>query len=104
MDMSPSAQSTLVEPGQRAHVEALLRNYPRISAAETSDILCFLKKGPPLEVALMTADDTLKDRLDAFRSDHAAEFSLGMKEYVAVAALIVAVLTVCVLLADIGVN
>lgn len=102
MDMSPSAQRKLVDGSRRGDVEHLLRRYPDILDGEAAEILRFLKKGPPLEVALLTTHDDVKAKLRAFRADHAAEFSLGPKEYLIVAAIVIALVTVLTLLWDSG--
>lgn len=102
MDMSPSAQRKLVGAHQRARVEDMLRSYPHVDAAEASEILRFLKKGPPLEVALMSTNDQLRAKLSEFREDHAGEFALGLREYATVAAIVAALITVLALLWDSG--
>lgn len=102
MDMSPSAQRKLANGGARARAETLLVTYPAVDAAETAEILRFLKKGPPLEVALMTADDQLKPKLSQLREDHAKEFSPGLKDYLTVAVILIAVIAVLALLWDAG--
>ncbi|HEX6374636.1 MAG TPA: hypothetical protein VFZ91_02840 [Allosphingosinicella sp.] len=102
MDMSPSAQQKLVDQSRRAHVEDLLRRYPDVDAGEAAEILRFLKKGPPLEVALIGTDDELKVKLGEFRENHASEFCLGLKEYLSVATIVVALIAVLALLWDAG--
>lgn len=98
MDMSPSARRKLADASRRGQVEDLLRRYPDVNAGEAAEILYFLKEGPPLEVALMTTDDQIKVKLREFRADHAAEFSLGLKEYLIVAVIVVALIGVLTLL------
>ena len=102
MDLSPSAQRRFVGVGQRDRIEELLSKYPNIDAAETAEILHFIKKGHPLDVGLMTTVDSLKKPLEAFRRDHASHFKLGLKEYVTVAVILIALVTMCVFLSDSG--
>jgi hypothetical protein len=102
MDLSPSAQRRLVETSRRGHVANLLGRYPDVEAGEAGEILRFLKKGPPLEVGLLTADDRLRVKLQEFRADHRSEFSLGPKHYLAVAFIVAALAAVLAFLWDSG--
>ena len=102
MDLSPSAQRGLAETGRRSRVEDLLRRYPDVDAGETAEIIRFLEKGPPLEVALMTTVDDVKVKLCRFRADHAKHFALGPGHYLAVAAIVIALLARLTLLWDSG--
>jgi hypothetical protein len=104
MDLSPSAQRRFADSGQRSRVEDLLSKYPYVDAAEAAEILHFMKKGPPLEVGLMTTVDSLKQPLDAFRRDHARHFELGLKDYLLAAAVVIALIAICVLLNDSGIS
>ncbi|HEU0134341.1 MAG TPA: hypothetical protein VFR28_05920 [Allosphingosinicella sp.] len=103
MDLSPSAQRGLGEQSRRARIEALLKRYPDIDAGETGEILHFLKKGPPLEAALLTTNDRLRPKLDSFREDHRADFSLGLKHYLAVAIIVAGLVVLLGLLWDSGI-
>ena len=102
MDMSASAQRKLVGQNQRAHVGDLLRRYPGISAGEAAEIIRFIKKGPVMEVGLLTADEELRPQLQRFRSDHASEFSLGIKEYAIILLIVAGAIGLCFFLWDIG--
>lgn len=102
MDMSPSAQRKLGESSRRARAENLLGRYPDIDAGEMRELLRFLKKGPPLEVALLTTDDQTSAKLRRFRDDHRGEFSLGPKEYSIVAIIVAGLVALLSLLWDSG--
>ena len=102
MDLSPSTQRRIAEGSRRARVGELLRSYPAIDAGETAEILRFLKKGPPLEAALLTTDDQLRDKLRQFRKDHSRHFALGLREYLIVAILVLALAAGLALLWDSG--
>lgn len=102
MEMSPSAQRKLADASRRGHVGDLLKRYPDVPAGEVAEILGFLKKGPPLEVALLTTDDRVRAKLGEFRKNHSAEFSLGPKEYLAVAVIVALLIAVLALLWDSG--
>ena len=104
MTRASSAPRTLVEFGQRAHVQDLLGRYPDVSVAENAEILHFLTKGPQVEVGLMTADEALQPKLRQFREDHPNHFAIGAKEYLIVAVLVLAMIGACFLLWDAGVH
>jgi hypothetical protein len=53
-----------------AEVTGLLRRYPELGRAETRRLIEGFRKLPILEAALLTTDDQLRPRLDAFRRDH----------------------------------
>jgi len=102
MDNSPSAQRKLVASLRRAHVEDLLRRYPDVSPDEDAEILRFLNKGPPVEAWLVTSHTDLQPNLQRFRADHADHFSLGTKDYLKVAGLVLAIIIACIFLWDAG--
>jgi hypothetical protein len=85
-------------------VEELLRRYPDIAAEESGEILHFLKKGTALEIGLLSGNDDLRPALDAFRAAHARDLSLGMRELLIVAAIVVLTVVACALLWDWGVT
>ena len=102
MDMSRSRQPRLADEFNRERVEQLLGRYPDINLEESGEILRFLKKGPLLEVGLLSSDERLKPRLDRFRSDHARHFALGAQGLVTAAVIIVAIVIVSALLWNLG--
>ena len=51
-------------------VEDLLRRYPALEPAEGERLLDAFKSLTLLQRALMTSDETLRSRLDAFERDH----------------------------------
>lgn len=61
-----------------------------------------MKKGVPLDVALMITTEELQPQLKLFRDDHASAFSLGPKHYLAVLVVFLIFLGACVLLWDAG--
>ena len=104
MDMPTSVQRKAAGSLRRADVEDLLRRYPDIDAGETDTLLRFLKKGPPLEVALLTTDEEMWPRLQRFRQDHRSRFTLGFKEYALVLLILLAFAALCLFLWDAGVR
>lgn len=73
----------------------LLQRYPRVSEAETKQILGFLRKGPQLDIGMVSADEQLKPQLDSFMRDHARHFRVGVFEGAGVVVAIAAFLVVC---------
>jgi hypothetical protein len=104
MNMPTSVQRKAAGSLQRADVEDLLRRYPDVDAGETDTLLRFLKKGPPLEVALLTTDEELWPRLQRFRQDHRSKFHLGFKEYALVLLILMGLIALCLFLWDVGVR
>jgi len=49
----------------------LVRRYPEISAFEADRLVAIYPKLPVLQVAMMSSDEELAPRLEAFRKDHA---------------------------------
>jgi hypothetical protein len=68
----------------REHVADLIARYPKTSAEDSKLILDFLRTGRHLDVGLLTADEKLKPKLDAFMHDHKAHFRLKAGEGLAV--------------------
>ncbi|MFL6776251.1 MAG: hypothetical protein ACJ8FN_07620 [Sphingomicrobium sp.] len=73
-------------------VADLLSRYPRVSDNEAGQILAFLRRGRHLDVGLLTSNDRLRPKLDAFMHDHKSHFRLKWSEGVAVSAGIVTLL------------
>lgn len=79
----------------RQHAADLLDRYPDISKKEVAEILDFLRTGRHLDVGLLTSDDRLRHKLDAFMTLHGKELRVGFTEAAAVVGGIVAFLTLC---------
>jgi hypothetical protein len=79
----------------RDQVADLLHRYPYVSDAEAKLILAFLRKGPHLDVGILTGDQRLKAQLDSFMADHARHFRVGVGEGAAVIAAIAAFVGLC---------
>jgi hypothetical protein len=78
----------------RERAAQLLRRYPEVSSSETDEIVTFLKTGRQLEIGLLTCDDRIRPRLDAFYADHKARFRVRWPEAAALVAVILGVLAV----------
>ena len=82
----------------RERVARLLSGYPGISETDVQEIVEFLRTGRHLDIGLLTADDELRPKLDAFMDEHGKRVALTFGEITAVAMLIAAFLFVCGLL------
>ena len=76
----------------REQVADLISRYPRVSDQEARQILTFLRTGRHLDVGLLTSNDQLRPKLDAFVKDHKAHFQLNWGEAAAVVCGMVALL------------
>ena len=72
----------------RERVAGLIGRYPTISAEETNEVLAFLRNGRHLDIGLLTSNERLKPKLDAFMRDHKGHFRLSVLESLAVLAAI----------------
>jgi hypothetical protein len=82
----------------RERVAALLGRYPHVSDKDRKEILAFMKEGRHLDIGLLTANDNLRPRLDAFMEDHKRHFRIGVAEVARLLAVFAAVALVCWLL------
>lgn len=72
----------------RERIAGLIGRYPTISADETNEVLSFLRNGRHLDVGLLTSNDRLRPKLDAFMEEHKSHFRLSVLESFAVLAAI----------------
>jgi len=50
--------------------EALIKRYPNLSEVETAELINLMPRLPMVDYGLITADDQLADRMEAFHRDH----------------------------------
>ena len=86
MTQSTTYEEVRAIRADRQHVAALLDRYPRVSEDETQEIITFLRTGRHLDVGMVTGDEALKPKLEAFMADHKSHFRLKWTEIVAVTA------------------
>jgi hypothetical protein len=86
----------------RDRAASLLNHYPRLSRDETGEVLHFLKTARHLDVGLLSADDAIRPRLDAFMEDHKKDLSASGGEAGWVAGMILAFLMLCWLVWEAG--
>ena len=94
--------SPAVDPARLEHIQDLLSRYPDIADSEQEEILKYLKKGPPLDTALLSTVERIRPQLARFREDHRRHFALGAKEYILVAVLLAALVALFAFLWDAG--
>ena len=91
-----NAHASRVEAGpspiERERVAVLLGRYPNVSKDENRAILEFMKNGRHLEIGLLTSNESLRPRLDAFMEDHKKHFGVSFGEVAAIVAMIAAFL------------
>ena len=75
----PEIKREIGQPELRARMEQLLGRYPEVTPEETQEIVAFLKKGPHLDVGLVTAEDGMRAKVQDIRTRYPAEFR--MKAY-----------------------
>lgn len=105
MNATDQTKTTHTRPVDREKIDriaALLARYPGLTDGEIHEILLFLRKGPPLELGLLTSDERIKPKLDAFRKEHGNALSIGIREIVVIAVLLLLLLATVALLWDSG--
>ena len=80
---------------KRERVARLLSRYPAISERDVREIVEFLRTGRHLDIGLLTADDELRPKLDAFMEQHKKRFRVSLTEAALIAALLGAFLVAC---------
>ena len=85
--MTDIARTTRPNSALVIAITQLLRRYPDLEPAETKRLVEGFRKLPILDVALMTADEQMRPRLDAFRRDYKRELRPPLWHYVLALAL-----------------
>lgn len=68
----------------RERVSDLVSRYPRVTDDEAMEIIAFMRTGRHLDIGLLTSDDEIRPKLDAFMEDHKSEFRVKWWESAAV--------------------
>ena len=82
----------------RERVARLLSRYPEVTDDDVAEIVEFLRTGRHLDIGLLTADDALRPKLDAFMAAHKTQLRPKLGEVAVIAALIASFLFACWLL------
>ena len=59
---------------KRERVSELVARYPHLSEEETREIVSFMRNGQHVDIILLSSDDRLRPKLDAFMKDNKAQF------------------------------
>ena len=76
----------------RDRIAGLVGRYPAVTQEETGEILRFMRTGRHLDIGLLTSNQRLRPKLDAFMEEHKAHFRVSFMESAAVIAAILATL------------
>tara|TARA_R110001606_G_scaffold202496_11_gene350612 strand:+ start:2071 stop:2415 length:345 start_codon:yes stop_codon:yes gene_type:complete len=87
----------------RVYVESLLAKYPSTSDDEKEAILDFLTNVSALDAALLTCNETISEKLKAFRYDHRKQLGFTSRNWVGLAVLLGLVALAIYLLWDFGI-
>lgn len=88
--MTDATLAARPKSAQVLEVTQLLRRYPELEPAELKRLVAMFRTLPILDVALMTTDELVRPRLDAFRRDHKHELRPPPYYYLIVLAVPVA--------------
>jgi len=97
-------RSPAADPARLEQMKDILLRYPDIAEAERQELLAYLKKGPPLDTALLSTVDELRPKLAWFRADHRRHFELGARQYAIVAIILAGLVALFVWLWDSGLS
>lgn len=82
----------------RARAAELLADYPQLSDAGRREILDYLQTARHLDIGLLSSNDQVAPKLDAFMADHRSELGVSPRDAFRSVALIVSFLFACWLL------
>lgn len=86
----------------RDRAASLLTRYPGLSKDESKEVLRFLKTARHLDVGLLSSDDSIRPRLDAFMDDHKKHLSVTAAEAGWAIGLILSFLALCWVVWEVG--
>ena len=88
---------------RRNHIAGLLARHPDLAAAETDEVLDFLKNGSMIDIGMLRGDPVFKPKIERIRAENSAHFQLGASRSLLVGLLIaLPFLLVCWLILDWG--
>jgi hypothetical protein len=94
MNYNPAHEEVRALRLDRRRVSDLLARYPRVSDEEVKEILNFLRTGEELEIGLLTSNERVRPKLDAFMERHKAHFRITWSEAAALAGGIAALILI----------
>jgi hypothetical protein len=101
-NVTPQGGFTEIEHSTVDRMEALLRRYPAIDAAEQEELLRFMQKGRIMDKGVLSSRDGMGEKLRAFEAEHASALGLGPLHWVMIGIGVLAFVAICWLIADIG--
>ena len=94
MDSISKKHGVAANSARLRHIESLLARYPELSSEEEAEVLHYLRKGPLLDLGLLTGMESIRHALARFREDHRRELGLQPRDFLAPAAILLFVLIV----------
>ncbi len=88
---------------RRLYIENLLAKYPTTTDAEKGEILSFITKASALDVALLTCNQAISEKLNAFKHDHRKQLGFTVRNWINFAALLGLVTVAVYFLSNFGV-
>ena len=79
----------------RTRTAELLGDYPRLSETDRREILAFLQNARHLDIGLLSSNDDVRPKLDAFMEDHRHQLGVTSRDALRAVALIVGFLFAC---------
>jgi two-component sensor histidine kinase len=78
----------------RDRIAEMIAKHPRLSEQETRQVLDFMKTARHLEIGLLTSNQKLRPKLDAFMEEHKHHFQVSVWEAAVVIGAILAFVVV----------
>tara|TARA_R110002033_G_scaffold114000_1_gene158990 strand:- start:615 stop:950 length:336 start_codon:yes stop_codon:yes gene_type:complete len=87
----------------RMYIESLLAKYPSTTDGEQQAILDYLTTASALDTALLTCNETVSEKLKAFRHDHRKQLGITLRSWLTLAILLSFVAVAVYLMWDFGI-
>lgn len=91
---SPHIEEVRAVRSTRERIADILSRYPHLSPQDRDEVLRFMKEARHLEVGLLTSNEQVRPKLDAFMEEHRSHFAPSWGEIAAVVAALVGLLAV----------
>jgi hypothetical protein len=95
MNATTSAFEARALRSSRDRIAEIIARYPRLSEPEVRQVIDFLKNARHLEIGLLTANQKLRPKLDAFMQEHKGQFGVSLWEATAAIGAIAAFVMAC---------
>ena len=104
MDSISKTHRVAANPARLRRIESLLALYPELSREEEAEVLHYLRKGPLLDLGLLTGMESVRDQLARFREHHRRELGLQPRDFLAPGVILLFVLVVGALAWNAGIG